>query len=121
VPVVGAAVGSASPRAVCSGRLGSNDLRNVEEDLKVDLTRANLIRWFEDTILTSPIRVESIEHISPPDSIRIFDYPGDFVPVMWIEGRSPEVRHQTRVIDKPALSLQLARAYVTDLLEDVHR
>lgn len=85
---------------------------------KVDVTRANLVRWFQDSIITSPIRVDNIERASPLDLIRLFDYPGDFVPV--IVGRGDDSTEQSRshVIDKPALSLQLARAYVTDLLEE---
>lgn len=85
---------------------------------KVDVTRANLLRWFQDSIITSPIRVDNIQRASPLDLIRLFDYPGDFVPV--IVGRGDDSTEQSRshVIDKPALSLQLARAYVTDLLEE---
>lgn len=88
---------------------------------KVDVTPANLLRWFEDSVVTSPIRVDSIERASPLDLIRLFDYPGDFVPV--IVGQGDEASEQTRshVIDKLALSLQLARAYVTDLLEETTR
>jgi hypothetical protein len=93
-------------------------MTQAEEAAKVDVTRANLLRWFEDSIITSPIRVDNIERASPLDLIRLFDYPGDFVPV--IVGRGDEATEQSRshVIDKPALSLQLARAYVTDLLEE---
>lgn len=85
---------------------------------KVDVTGANLVRWFQDSIITSPIRVDNIERASPLDLIRLFDFPGDFVPV--IVGRGDDSTEQSRshVIDKPALSLQLARAYVTDLLDE---
>jgi hypothetical protein len=92
-----------------------------EEAAKVDVTRANLLRWFEDSVITNPIRIDSIERASPLDLIRLFDYPGDYVPV--IVGQGDEASEQTRshVIDKPALSLQLARAYVTDLLDETMR
>jgi hypothetical protein len=92
-----------------------------EYSLKVDVTPANLVRWFEDSIVTSPIRVDNIERASPLDLIRLFDYPGDFVPVIVGQGDQASEQSRSHVIDKPALSLQLARAYVTDLLEESTR
>jgi hypothetical protein len=96
--------------------------REAERRMKVLVTRADLLRWFEDSILTGAIRVNSVDRPLPLDLVRIFDYPGDFVPVIVSQddagaapGGSPAV---PRVIDKHALSLQLARAYVTDLLEE---
>lgn len=89
-----------------------------ELEAKVDVTRGNLVRWFEDSIITSPIRVDNIERASPLDLIRLFDYPGDFVPVIVGQGDDSTEQSRSHVIDKRALSLQLARAYVTDLLEE---
>ena len=89
-----------------------------EELAKVDVTRANLVRWFQESIITSPIRVDNIERASPLDLIRLFDYPGDFVPVIVGQGEDSTEQSRSHVIDKPALSLQLARAYVTDLLDE---
>lgn len=90
----------------------------AEREAKLTVTRANLARWFEDSIVTNPIRVDSIDRLLPIDLVRIFDYPGDFVPV--IVGRDDATTEQdrTHVIDKPALSLQLAQAYVSDLVEE---
>jgi Domain of unknown function (DUF4062) len=85
---------------------------------KVDVTRANLVRWFKESIITSPIRVDNIERASPIDLIRLFDYPGDFVPVIVGQGDDSSEQSRSHVIDKPALSLQLARAYVTDLFDE---
>jgi hypothetical protein len=89
-----------------------------EGSAKVDVTRANLVRWFQDSIITSPIRVGNIERASPLDLIRLFDYPGDFVPIIVGQGDDSTEQSRSHVIDKPALSLQLARAYVTDLLDE---
>jgi hypothetical protein len=97
---------------------GVPDGISSESSAKVDVTRANLIRWFQESIITSPIRVGNIERPSPLDLIRLFDYPGDFVPVIVGQGDDPTEQSPSHVIiDKPALSLQLARAYVTDLLD----
>lgn len=90
-----------------------------EAQVKVDVTKANLDRWFEDSLVASPIRVESLDRVSPVVLIRLFDYPGDFVPVIVGEGADSGEVHRSHVIDKPALSLQLARAYVTDLLDEI--
>jgi hypothetical protein len=89
-----------------------------EESAKVEVTRANLLRWFAESIITQPIRIESIERASPLDLMRLFDYPGDFVPVIVGKGDDSTEQSRSHVIDKPALSLQLVRAYVTDLFEE---
>jgi hypothetical protein len=90
-----------------------------EPDVKVDVTKANLDRWFEDSLVANPIRVDSLARVSPIVLIRLFDYPGDFVPVIVGDGDDSGEFSRSHVIDKPALSLQLARAYVTDLLEEM--
>lgn len=97
---------------------GSPNELSSEWSAKAEVTRANLVRWFQESIITSPIRVDNIERASPLDLIRLFDYPGDFVPVIVGQGEGPTEQSRTHVIDKPALSLQLARAYVTDLLDE---
>ena len=60
--------------------------------------------------------------------MRIFDYPGDFVPVIVEEGvaevpgdqdMAETEQQRCHVIDKSALSVQLARDYVTDLLDEL--
>lgn len=93
----------------------------AEREAELTVTRANLTRWFEDSIVTNPIRVDSIDRLLPIDLVRIFDYPGDFVSV--IVGRDDATSEQgrTHVIDKPALSLLLAQAYVSDLVKEGDR
>jgi hypothetical protein len=95
-----------------------DEISSSERSAKVDVTRPNLVRWFQESIITSPIRVDNIERASPLDLIRLFDYPGDFVPVIVGQGDDKTEQSRSHVIDKPALSLQLARAYVTDLLDE---
>jgi hypothetical protein len=90
-----------------------------ESDVKVDVTKANLDRWFEDSLVANPIRVDNLARVSPIVLIRLFDYPGDFVPVIVGEGEDSAELSRSHVVDKPALSLQLARAYVTDLLDEI--
>jgi hypothetical protein len=109
---------SAPPPAGAVQAAGINAQGVPEQLAKVDVTGANLARWFQDSIITSPIRIDSIERASPVDLIRLFDYPGDFVPVIVGQGKESTEQSRSHVIDKPALSLQLARAYVTDLLEE---
>jgi hypothetical protein len=95
-----------------------DEIVSSERSVKVNVTRANLVRWFKESIITSPIRVDNIEKASPVDLIRLFDYPGDFVPVIVGQGTDASEQSRSLVIDKPALSLQLARAYVTDLFDE---
>jgi hypothetical protein len=89
-----------------------------EENKKFPVTRANLARWFQDTLLTKPLNLPRVDQASPLDLVRIFDYPGDFVPVIVGQGSVSTQQDRCHVIDKGALSLQLARAYVTDLLDE---
>lgn len=113
----------ATPQGDPAGQAQASDIGapgGIQPELvaKVDVTRANLGRWFQDSIITSPIRVDNIERASPLDLIRLFDYPGDFVPVIVGQGDDSTEQSRSHVIDKPALSLQLARAYLTDLLKE---
>ncbi|NEM04739.1 DUF4062 domain-containing protein [Geodermatophilus normandii] len=90
-----------------------------ESAVKVDVTKANLDRWFADSLVANPIRVDNLARVSPLVLIRLFDYPGDFVPVIVGEGDDSPELSRSHVVDKPALSLQLARAYVTDLVNEL--
>jgi hypothetical protein len=105
------AAGRASPAAGATP--GS-----VEASTKVDVTKANLGRWFEDSLVTSPIQLESTTRARPLDLVRFFDFPGDFVPVTVVERDGHKEVVKYHVIDKRALSLQLAKAYVTDLIKE---
>jgi len=92
----------------------------TEAQVKVDITESNLARWFDESMITTPINVDNIQRASPLDLIRLFDYPSDFVPVVvGADDDSPEQVRPVHVIDKPALSVQLARSYVSDLLDKV--
>jgi hypothetical protein len=82
------------------------------------VTAANLARWFPDALLTNPLRLQRVDPASPLDLVRIFDYPGDFVPVIVEQAVAETEQQRCHVIDKAALSVQLARAYVTDLLDE---
>lgn len=104
------------------------DPAEKERAVMYDVTGANLTRWFPDALLTNPLRLARVDPASPLDLVRIFDYPGDFVPVIVeggvAEGRVDEDMAKTEqqrchVIDKSALSVQLARDYVTDLLDEL--
>lgn len=82
------------------------------------VTAANLARWFPDELLTNPLRLQRVDPASPLDLVRIFGYPGDFVPVIVEQAVAETEQQRCHVIDKAALSVQLARAYVTDLLDE---
>lgn len=113
-----------------AGEFGTRGANPAEKERAVmyDVTGANLSRWFPEALLTNPLRLARVDPASPLDLVRIFDYPGDFVPVIVAEGVA-EVRgdedvakteqQRCHVIDKSALSVQLARDYVTDLLDEV--
>jgi len=83
----------------------------VEESTKVDVTKANLGRWFEDSLVTSPIHLESTTRARPLDLVRLFDFPGDFVPVTVVErdGQKDVVRYH--VIDKRLFASNLGRGF----------
>lgn len=90
---------------------------SVEASTKIDVTKANLARWFEDSLVTSPIHLESTTRARPLDLVRLFDFPGDFVPITVTQHVAHKDLVRYHVIDKRALSLQLAKAYVTELLD----
>lgn len=116
-PPIPPPVAPAQPAPVANVRR-PDEIVSSERSAKIDVTQANLVRWFRESIITSPIRVDNLGSASPVDLIRLFDYPGDFVPVIVGQGADSSEQSRSHVIDKPALSLQLARAYVTDLLDE---
>ena len=71
---------------------------------------------FEQSVTASP----TVDNLERPAGRAdpLFDYPGDFVPVIVGQGTDASEQSRSLVIDKPALSLQLARAYVTDLFDE---
>jgi hypothetical protein len=97
---------------------GGSSAAEQERTAMYCLTAANLARWFPDALLTNPLRLQRVDPASPLDLVRIFDYPGDFVPVIVEQAVAETEQQRCHVIDKAALSVQLARAYVTDLLDE---
>jgi hypothetical protein len=89
-----------------------------EHELQITVNSANLRQWFQESLHTNPLSLTRLNPASPLDLVRIFDYPGDFVPVIVGEGEASSEQSRCHVIDKAALSLQLARAYVADLLDE---
>jgi hypothetical protein len=101
-----------------ASRAAGSTAESVEASTKVNVTKANLRRWFEDSLVTNPIHLESTTRARPLDLVRLFDFPGDFVPVTVVERAGHKDVVKYHVIDKRALSLQLAKAYVTELLDE---
>jgi hypothetical protein len=89
-----------------------------EREIQIPVIRSNLARWFPELLMTNPLSVARVSPASPLDLVRIFDFPGDFVPVIVGQGGNSSEQSRCHVIDKAALSLQLARIYVTDLLDE---
>ncbi|MEL7248786.1 MAG: hypothetical protein AAFO03_10220, partial [Bacteroidota bacterium] len=93
-----------------------------EKSVKLDLTDANLKRWFGDAIITSAIQIEDLSSVGALDLVRLLDYPGDFVPVVSTTTENSTTTSQNvHVIDTLALSKELARSYVQDLLDSLVR
>ncbi len=88
-----------------------------EWDTKLVLSEANLRFWFDEALNTSPIRINDLSRPSAFDLVRLLEYPGGFVPVLSEGGDGvPPIIH---VVDAEALSAQLARSYVAELLDAV--
>jgi hypothetical protein len=89
-----------------------------ESLVKLDVSEANLRRWFGEAMISSPIRIDDLSAVNALDLIRLLDYPSGFVPVLSGENsRSPVVFEKVNVIDTQALSRELARSYVNELLD----
>lgn len=104
---------------------GGPDARQQEVAAKVVLTADLLRRWFGDAMLQQPVRVQDLSRASVIDLLRILDYPSELVPVMSRVGTPtplpatgielpPGLIH---VVDKSALNSQLAKSYVTELMD----
>ena len=93
-----------------------------EWDIKLDVNEANLQRWFGDAMITAPIRIADLSAATALDLVRLLDYPSDFVPVLsGDDSRSPGTLAEVNVIDTRALSGELARTYVEELLDTLVR
>jgi hypothetical protein len=93
-----------------------------EGSVQLTVSEANLQRWFGDSMITSPIRVDDLSAVSALDLIRLLDYPSSFVPVLsGGESRTPTTPEKVNVIDTSALSNELARSYVREMLDTLLR
>ncbi len=91
-----------------------------EQAVQITVTRAALVRWLGDGMLTGAVRVMNPDQTTILDLLRVIDYPNDYVPVVAEVAASnpfPAVGStQLRVINKAMLNAQLARNYVDDML-----
>ncbi|MEM7583513.1 MAG: DUF4062 domain-containing protein [Acidobacteriota bacterium] len=93
-----------------------------EFSVKLDVNEANLQRWFGEAMITSPIRIDDLSAASALDLVRLLDYPSHFVPVLsGSDNRVSNAAAKVNVIDTRALSEELARAYVKELLDTLVR
>jgi hypothetical protein len=91
-----------------------------EEATKVKLTPEVLRRWFSDAMLQQAVYIVDLQRASVVDSLRLLDYPNDYVPV--ITRRSPGRDELTasdlvNVMNKRALNARLARSYLVELMD----
>jgi hypothetical protein len=104
------------PPAGTGRRRPTVDVHDAERDVKADLTRDRLRRWFGDAMLDQAVEVRDLSRASVVDLIRLLDYPNDFVPVL--SERLPDADEPVGVvhmIDKTALMARLAHSYLTEL------
>jgi hypothetical protein len=80
-----------------------------------EVNKPNVVRWFGDALVRTPVRINEFETISVVELLRILDYPNDFVPVLEQRRR----RTAIRLVDKAALNEQIARGTVRDMLDRI--
>jgi len=108
-----------------SEAFAGTDPKQQEQAVKVVLTADLLRRWFGDAMLEQPVYVGDLARASVIDLLRILDYPSEFVPVVSRGPTSnavgsiaaPPQLGKIQVVDKSALSAQLAQSYVTELMD----
>jgi hypothetical protein len=89
----------------------------AESDVKLGVNDANLHRWFGEAMITVPIRIADLSAASALDLIRLLDYPSSFVPVLSGTDTASPDGPEVNVIDTRALRGELARSYVSELLD----
>ena len=93
-----------------------------EFEVKLQVNEANLCHWFGEAMNTSPIRIADLSAATALDLIRLLDYPSGFVPVLsGDDAGTSTASARVNVIDTRALSGQLARSYVDELLDTLMR
>jgi hypothetical protein len=68
-------------------------------------------------MITVPIRIADLSAASALDLVRLLDYPSDFVPVLSGTDTASADGPEVNVIDTRALGGELARSYVSELLD----
>jgi hypothetical protein len=53
-----------------------------EQQIQLTVSRVGLIKWFGDGMLTGAVRVANPDQTTVLDTLRVLDYPNDYVPVI---------------------------------------
>ena len=104
-----------------SGVLGELPGQYVREQaVQMTATRAALIRWLGDGMLTGAVQVVDPDQPTVLDLMRMLDYPNKYVPVVAEPTRAnlqrTAVATPLRVINKAMLNAQLAKDRIDDML-----
>jgi Domain of unknown function (DUF4062) len=92
----------------------------MEQAVQMTVTRAGLVRWLGDGMLTRAIQVLDPDQTTVLDLLRVLDYPNEYVPIV-AEPIPPNVvrtatHTKLRVINKAMLNAQLAKIHIDDML-----
>lgn len=98
-----------------------NKVLPIDEErcIQKQVTRANLKRWFGDTMLSEALSITDLGSATAFDLARLLDFPSGYVPVITShrpESGTRKVETTVKVVDKIVLNSQLARTYLNDLL-----
>jgi hypothetical protein len=101
--------------------LNENEGQSVmEEAVQMTVTRAGLVRWPGDGMLTGAVRVVDPDQTTVLDLLRVLDYPNEYVPIVAEPTASnlirTGIRTKLRVINKAMLNAQLAKIHIDDML-----
>jgi hypothetical protein len=101
--------------------LNENEGQSVmEEAVQMTVTRAGLVRWLGDGMLTGAVRVADPDQTTVLDLLRVLDYPNEYVPIVAEPTASnlvrTGIRTKLRVINKAMLNAQLAKIHIDDML-----
>jgi Domain of unknown function (DUF4062) len=90
----------------------------MEQAVQMTITRAALVRWLGDGMLTSAVRVVDPDQTTVLDLLRVLDYPNEYVPIVAepVASNKKAVNTRLRVINKAMLNAQLAKNHIDDML-----
>src|SRR6266481_6301606 len=90
----------------------------MEQAVQMTVTRAALVRWLGDGMLTSAVRVVDPDQTTVLDLLRVLDYPNEYVPIVAepVASNKTAVNTRLRVINKAMLNAQLAKSHIDDML-----